>query len=142
MTQEPTPTCDCKAMSCKEGCIRNHTHKGFFCEQCEPVGTPLPSIEEIVEEFIKMWVSATEDDKTLAFAFVHTQQAAEMVDWLRSTLTARDEAVVELVEGMKHECPDARAGCSLPETREHEIRYSGHNQALDNIITALTKDTV
>lgn len=28
--------CNCKEMSCQKGCARNHTHKGFFCEICEP----------------------------------------------------------------------------------------------------------
>ena len=35
-------TCHCKEMSCKEGCTRNHTHKGFFCEKCEPGGGNVP----------------------------------------------------------------------------------------------------
>jgi len=28
--------CNCKEMSCKVGCERKHTHKGFFCEKCNP----------------------------------------------------------------------------------------------------------
>lgn len=31
-----TDTCQCKEMTCKKGCDRNHTHKTFFCEKCEP----------------------------------------------------------------------------------------------------------
>lgn len=42
---EPTPTapkegeekCECEKGSCLEDCKRNHTHKRFFCEVCEPV---------------------------------------------------------------------------------------------------------
>jgi len=29
------PKCDCKEMTCKEGCTSNYTHKGFSCEKCE-----------------------------------------------------------------------------------------------------------
>lgn len=29
-------TCNCKEISCQKDCTRNHTHKGFFCEICEP----------------------------------------------------------------------------------------------------------
>ncbi len=28
--------CECKKSSCPEGCSKNHTHKVFFCEKCEP----------------------------------------------------------------------------------------------------------
>lgn len=28
--------CDCEKKSCPKGCDKNHTHKGFFCEVCEP----------------------------------------------------------------------------------------------------------
>ena len=34
--------CDCKDESCKEDCKRNHTHKRFFCEKCEPVYPDVP----------------------------------------------------------------------------------------------------
>ena len=39
--------CNCKEMSCTEGCTNNHTHKHFFCEKCEPV--VLASKEESCE---------------------------------------------------------------------------------------------
>jgi hypothetical protein len=28
--------CNCAEKTCKKGCTRNHTHKGFSCEKCEP----------------------------------------------------------------------------------------------------------
>lgn len=28
--------CFCMAMTCKEDCKKNHTHKDFFCEKCQP----------------------------------------------------------------------------------------------------------
>ena len=28
--------CNCKEMSCYKDCTSRHTHKGFFCEKCEP----------------------------------------------------------------------------------------------------------
>lgn len=28
--------CNCKKMSCIKDCSKNHTHKGFFCQICEP----------------------------------------------------------------------------------------------------------
>lgn len=34
MKEEQTEKCDCEEKSCKEGCLKNHTHKGFFCEKC------------------------------------------------------------------------------------------------------------
>jgi len=38
--------CDCKETSCKENCIRNHTHKIFFCEKCVPVESTPTGIDE------------------------------------------------------------------------------------------------
>ena len=49
-------------------------------------------IEEQVEEFVDEWVSHTDDDKSLEFAFIHTQEAIEVKQWLRQALfTAREE---------------------------------------------------
>ncbi len=31
--------CNCAEMSCKKDCVQNHTHKGFFCEKCEPLAS-------------------------------------------------------------------------------------------------------
>ena len=28
--------CNCKETSCIKDCTKNHTHKGFFCNKCEP----------------------------------------------------------------------------------------------------------
>ena len=28
--------CECKQLTCKKDCKREHTHKTFFCEKCEP----------------------------------------------------------------------------------------------------------
>ena len=37
MTPEPKSKCNCNEMSCQKDCNKRHTHKGFFCEVCEPV---------------------------------------------------------------------------------------------------------
>lgn len=28
--------CNCEEMTCKDGCTKNHTHKQFWCEKCQP----------------------------------------------------------------------------------------------------------
>lgn len=44
MTEQPQ--CTCKETSCKKGCNSNHTHKGFFCEVCEPEAVKQMQTEE------------------------------------------------------------------------------------------------
>lgn len=34
--QDKKKECACKEMTCRTGCTRNHTHKTFFCDKCEP----------------------------------------------------------------------------------------------------------
>lgn len=34
--EEHKEGCNCKEMSCKVGCTRRHTHKGFSCQICKP----------------------------------------------------------------------------------------------------------
>lgn len=34
--QEEPKKCECKEMSCEADCSRNHTHKEFWCETCQP----------------------------------------------------------------------------------------------------------
>jgi len=43
--------CTCAEMSCKVGCTNKHTHKGFFCEKCNPI--PSHQVEKWEEEFDK-----------------------------------------------------------------------------------------
>ena len=33
---EKNKQCSCKKMSCKKDCSSRHTHKSFFCKECEP----------------------------------------------------------------------------------------------------------
>ena|SRR3990167_1015304 len=42
--------CDCKKMTCSENCTRTHTHKGFFCEKCEPERYKELNTQKRVEE--------------------------------------------------------------------------------------------
>lgn len=36
MMKDTQNNCECEEMSCKKGCTKNHTHKGFWCEKCHP----------------------------------------------------------------------------------------------------------
>ena len=42
--------CECKEDSCKKGCSKPHTHKGFFCEVCEPEATSKMNEPQPIEE--------------------------------------------------------------------------------------------
>src|SRR3990167_8386165 len=46
--------CKCEEMSCKTNCDRNHTHKGFYCEKCNPeMYQQLKLEKEVIREMIK-----------------------------------------------------------------------------------------
>ena len=45
--------CECKKISCKKECKQNHTHKGFFCEKCEPPADKADTLNELVRDLTK-----------------------------------------------------------------------------------------
>lgn len=58
--QKEQEKCDCKEMSCKKDCKQKHTHKGFFCNICEPVASskmlePSQPKEDWIERVQKFW---------------------------------------------------------------------------------------
>lgn len=59
--------CVCEKISCKESCVRDHTHKNFFCKKCKPenhsyskeeayITHESPSPESWEEEFDKVFM--------------------------------------------------------------------------------------
>jgi hypothetical protein len=86
----PANECDCKEMSCKEGCTRNHTHKGFFCEKCEP---------EMCQETYK--AEPVTPDPTPAkewqskFKEIPYHETTQQIDFIQTLLTSHSAHLVE-----------------------------------------------
>lgn len=54
LNRHPTGTfaddkCNCAEITCKVGCKRNHTHKTFSCEKCNPKVTLLDKIKKLLQ---------------------------------------------------------------------------------------------
>jgi hypothetical protein len=70
MSEELKKECNCAEMSCKEDCVKTHTHKGFWCEKCHPerYGKELKKEWEVDLDndlFLKQWSSVKGANKEL-----------------------------------------------------------------------------
>ena len=61
--------CDCAKMSCKDTCLKNHTHKTFSCRVCDPlVATNIEEKkdwEKELEETLVRWVTSSPGEPEL-----------------------------------------------------------------------------
>ena len=64
-------------------------------------------VEGQVEEFVDTWVSHTDDDKSLEFAFIHTQEAIGVKQWLeQALLKAEERGRQEILNNLVSECQE------------------------------------
>ena len=52
---QPPKECNCREMTCKPNCPKDHTHKGFSCELCEPEASAKMRSPEPPKEVIGDW---------------------------------------------------------------------------------------
>jgi hypothetical protein len=86
----------------------------------------LRQIKVIVSKLLQ--TAREESNKSLGGAIEMSKQG-----WIEEGRLSTLKEVREVVEGMKHDVHSEGDG----ETREHHIRYSGHNNALDDLLQKL-----
>lgn len=122
--------CDCKEMSCTKNCSRNHTHKGFFCEICEPEATAKmrgevqPKIEKNEEWEGELKEKMREWGASGIPSF--------LIPFIKSLIKKKEEGLREKIKRVQN----------YAEIRENEgAQYAqGHQKAIDDILFLLEQD--
>jgi len=70
--------CDCKEFSCKEDCTRKHTHKGFFCNVCQPQPTTDEWNDELKDTFTATEIKYIE--KVISSHYIKRSSLVEMIE--------------------------------------------------------------
>lgn len=121
-------TCDCAETSCPKGCTKQHTHKTFFCETCNPPDvTPkeeeireieifsLPSQDELRNEWVEFLRSAPNVDAEAIEWIVANFVEEKLVDLLNSQIKIRREAIAEERERVKKIVKNIPTRCRICE---------------------------
>lgn len=124
-----THTCNCKEMSCPKDCTKNHTHKGFFCEVCNPVHT-----DQFEGKIIETSERITIDYATLSGR--ETEHRAEF----RNRVT---EHLTSLVHHIREETEREMMGKVKEFRHEHRDKHvsTEFDIAFDEFLSNLESDT-
>lgn len=144
--------CDCAELSCKKNCQLNHTHKGFFCEVCQPGKyEELAQAKEVAHPSLSGWDELDvllydfADHVTDREGYVEPKEselfqhyAKDIKDWL----TTREEELWREVEKLskdsvlfkdKKELDFPRGVMGLEDYKR------GYHKAIRNVIRLLAK---
>lgn len=140
--------CNCEEMTCKKGCTRNHTHKGFSCDICKPKDI----YQRASEMFDELDFSKFETEKdTVKYTMLHSEKIKDFIDQIISL--AIQERNKEITEMMKNKlCSFAQVTdyskavesighlmFKRPNCNREEYLFLGKAQAMQDIINLINK---